>query len=76
MSPAITEGNTATPVMDTIITIAFTIAAHIIRVTITADIIITIAIITIARMMIKRWDLEVNYDGSIKLRDGTEAVPP
>jgi hypothetical protein len=39
--------------MDTIITIAFTIAPHIIRVTTTADIIVTIAIITIAKTMIK-----------------------
>jgi hypothetical protein len=52
MNPVITEGSTAIQVMD-IITIAFTIAPHIIRVTTTADIIVTIAIITIVRMMIK-----------------------
>jgi hypothetical protein len=57
MNPVITEGSTAIQVMD-IITIAFTIAPHIIRVTTTADTTtadttVTIAIMSIPRMMIK-----------------------
>jgi hypothetical protein len=73
MNPVITEGSTAIQVMD-IITIAFTIAPHIIRVTTTADTTTADTTVTIAIMSIPRMLIKVPLTKTEKW-DGTEASP-